>query len=102
MGEKSQGYPQNEVEVSMDVAEQLRRGVERHVWQAHVEEEVERITRAGQPLPSVHHWAEEYAARATRWVDATENEYERAEGQGERHAPSASSDLADAGDIAGG
>ena len=40
MGEKSQGYPQNEVEVSMDVAEQLRRGVERHVWQAHVEEEV--------------------------------------------------------------
>jgi hypothetical protein len=102
MGEKSPGYPQNEVEVSMEIAEQLRRGVERHVWQAHVEEEVDRIRRAQQPLPSVSHWAEEYAARATRWLEATENEYERAEGSGERHTPGASSDVADASDIAGG
>ena len=102
MSEKVPGYPQNEVEVSMDVAEQLRRGVERHVWQAHVEEEMDRILRAKQPLPSIHHWAEEYAERATRWLEATENEYERAEGQGERHAPGASSEIADASDIAGG
>jgi hypothetical protein len=71
-------------------------------WQAHVEEEVQRLVREHQPAPGPSHFAEEYAARAMRGVEADENGYRQAAERGERGDEKIPSYLADAGDIAGG
>jgi hypothetical protein len=73
------------------------------LWQAHVNEEMERTARDHQPVPGVSHFAEEYAEIAMRGVEASENEYKRAEEHGDKHGAGAVAGyLADAGDIAGG
>jgi hypothetical protein len=65
------------------------------LWRAHVYEEVERLAREDKPAPGVYHFAEEYAARAMRGVEASPNEWRHGGGDVAGH-------LADAGDIAGG
>ncbi len=82
--------------------ELYQRELEPHTWQTHVEEEMARVAREGEPIPDIHHFAEEYAERAMRGLEATPNEYQRAEEQGEKHTSGVPSYLADAGDIAGG
>ncbi len=73
------------------------------LWQAHVYEEMERVAREHQPAPAESHFAEEYAERAMRGADASANEFQQAAERGETNGvKNAASDLADAGDIAGG
>jgi hypothetical protein len=77
---------------------------ERQIWQAHVEMEEDKRTHGDDELyPNVHHWAEEYARRAMRGVDATENEFQRAEERGEKHGiGEAPEEIASANDLSGG
>ncbi len=76
---------------------------ERQSWQAYVEKEEERRRQANEELVSDHRYAEEYAARAMRGIDATENEYQQAETRGEHHGTGqVSEDLANATDLSGG
>lgn len=76
---------------------------ERQSWQAYVEKEEERRRQANEELVNDHHYAEEYAARAMRGIDATENEYQQAEMRGEHHSMGrVSEDLADSTDLSGG
>ncbi len=73
------------------------------LWQAHVNEEMERLAREHKPAPGLSHFAEEYAEHAMRGLDASENEFQRAEERGEKHGTGdVAGNLADAGDIAGG
>ena len=51
---------------------------------------------------SIWAWAEDAAERAMRGEESTPNEYQRAEQEGERHLVEPSSDIAGAGDLAGG
>ncbi len=60
----------------------------------------------GESSRTIWAWAEEKAERAMRdlegVVEATPNEYQRAEKEGRKHATSDLSDIANASDIAGG
>jgi hypothetical protein len=81
------------------------RELEPLLWQAHVNEEMERMARERIPAPGVHHFAQEYAERAMRGVEAVANEYQRAAERGEEHGAGDVAGygyVADAGDIAGG
>ncbi len=73
------------------------------LWQAHVNEEMDELSRKHEPAPPLSHFAEEYAERAIRSVEASENELQQAARRGEPLAEgSVRGELADAGDIAGG
>lgn len=80
---------------------QVDRELEPLHWQAHVNEEMERLARIHAPAPEVTRFAEEYAERAMRGVETSANEYQRAAERGETLGEAAGY-LADAGDIAGG
>ncbi len=94
---------QDEGEGGSTAGEAHHEELEPLLWQAHVKEEVERAVREHRPTPGIYRFAEEYAERAMRGVDASANEYKRAAERGEKHgAGDVAGYLADAGDIAGG
>ncbi len=94
---------QNEGESAGAAGEPYHKELEPLLWQAHVNEEVERAAREHRPAPGIHHFAEEYAEHAMRGVEASANEYRRAVERGEEQGAGAVAGyLADAGDIAGG
>ena len=75
-----------------------------HTWHAHVEqEEARRAARMEEEIENPYRWAEELAERSMRGMDATLNEYQRAEEAGEKHGiGQVAPEIADAGDLAGG
>jgi hypothetical protein len=103
MSEKARWDRQTTGEGSRGPGELHPKELEPLLWQAHVNEEMERIARAHEPAPGMFHFAEEYAERAMRGVQASANEYRLAEERGEKHGVGdVAGVLADAGDIAGG
>lgn len=103
MSEKARRDQQSKGQVGGTGSEPHHRELEPLLWQAHVNEEIERLAREGKPAPGVYHFAEEYAEHAMRGVEASANEYQRAEQRGEKHgAGDVAGYVADAGDIAGG
>ncbi len=73
------------------------------LWQAHVYEEMDEVARKHEQAPPLAHFAEEYAERAIRKVEASGNELQEAAKRGEPVAErGVPGELADAGDIAGG
>ncbi len=87
-----------------DPDERYGNAPETHIWQAHVhEEEARNPTRLDAAGSPIHHWAEEYADCAMRGVDATPNEFQLAEQQGDAGwSLGAPAEIDSAGDIAGG
>jgi hypothetical protein len=103
MSEQARRNQQSKGQVGSAASEPHHRELEPLLWQAHVNEETERLAREHKPAPGVYHFAEEYAERAMRGVEASANEYQSAEQRGERHGAGAVADyVADASDIAGG
>jgi hypothetical protein len=94
---------QNEAGVEGAAGAPYHKELEPLLWQAHVQEEMDRLAREHKPAPGLYHFAEEYAEHAMRGVEADENEYQHAEERGEKHPKGDSASyLADASDIAGG
>ncbi len=96
-GEKKEGRGEGAT------GEKISKELEPLLWQAHVNEEMERLAREHKPAPPESHFAQEYAERAMRGVEASVNEYKHTAERGEtRGAGNVAGELADAGDIAGG
>ncbi len=103
MSEQARSDQKNRGQVGGAPGEPYHKELEPLLWQAHVNEEVERLAREHKPAPGPYHFAEEYAEHAMRGVEASANEYQRAEQRGEKHgAGDVAGYVADAGDIAGG
>ena len=100
---KQAGRDRDEAQVEGTAGESFHKELEPLLWRAHVHEEMKRLARENKPAPDVTHFAEEYAERAMRGVEASANEYQLAEERGEKHLRGdVAGYLADAGDIAGG
>jgi len=103
MGEQARMGQQKQGKGATMSSESNKRELEPQLWQRHVEEEMERRAREHTAAPELAYFAEEYAEVAMRGIDATPNEYRRAEEEGQRHGTGdTSGNLADASDIAGG
>lgn len=93
--------PKSEVQRTND--ERYGNAPERQMWQAHVEKEEDKRRQKGESLPNDQYYAEQYAERAMKGVDAASNEYQEAEQHGEHHDRSGvPEEIANAGDLAGG
>ncbi len=101
MGEKIRLGWQLELE-GRDADERYGNAPEKHIWQAHVHEEEEKRALRHEQDPSVSCWAEEYAECAMRGVEATANEFQRAEEMGRHGIGEVSGEIANASDLAGG
>jgi hypothetical protein len=77
---------------------------DRHWWHAFVEEEeARRAARLDEEPENPYRWAEALAERSMSGMEATPNEYQRAEEAGEKHGTGdVAPEIAGAGDLAGG